>query len=207
VVARDAGAVRRGRAPAAGVAGGGAGRRGRRLAERILPGRRGTAGEPAMKTRLVGIAAALAVLALPSVAQADAITANCTTSAGMGACSTDWYRTSVTVSFVLPAGSSNPQGCGDQTVSPDTAGVTLTGAVVVSGSPQCCVLNVPTKIDATPPTVTASAARAPDSNGWYNHAVGVGFSGTDSLSGVASCTSATYGGPDNGSASVSGTCT
>src|SRR5262249_1832941 len=86
-------------------------------------------------------------------------------------------------------------------------GVTLTCTVVVSGSPQCCVLHVPIKIDATPPTVTASAARAPDSNGWYNHAVGVGFSGTDSLSGVASCTSATYGGPDNGSASVAGTCT
>jgi hypothetical protein len=63
------------------------------------------------------------------------------------------------------------------------------------------------KRDATPPTAAGAAARAPDSNGWYNHAVGVSFSGTDNLSGIASCTSTTYGGPDNGSASVPGTCT
>src|SRR5207247_7707330 len=62
------------------------------------------------------------------------------------------------------------------------------------------------KYDGTPPNVTASAARAPDSNGWYNHAVGVGFAGTDSPSGIDSCTSATYSGPDDGGASVSGSC-
>src|SRR5262249_21346376 len=118
-----------------------------------------------------------------------------------------WYRADVTVSFVLPGGSSNPQGCGDQSVSTDTPGVTFTCTVVVSGFPSCCILRITVKRDATPPSANGSAERAPDSNAWDNHAVGVNFSGTDNLSGIASCTSTSYGGPDNGSASVSGTCT
>jgi hypothetical protein len=60
--------------------------------------------------------------------------------------------------------------------------------------------------DATPPAVTASPARGPDAGGWYNHPVAVSFSGTDGGSGLDSCTSATYGGPDGDSASVSGSC-
>jgi hypothetical protein len=61
--------------------------------------------------------------------------------------------------------------------------------------------------DATAPSVNAAPARAPDANGWYNHAVAVGFSGSDGVSGVGSCTSASYGGPDSAGASVSGSCT
>jgi hypothetical protein len=61
------------------------------------------------------------------------------------------------------------------------------------------------KRDATAPTVSGgSASRGPDRNGWYNHAVGISFNGTDATSGIASCTSASYGGPDSGSASFSG---
>ena len=64
----------------------------------------------------------------------------------------------------------------------------------------------PFQYDATPPTVSSSPARGADSNGWYNHPVGVAFSGTDAISGVDSCSGATtYSGPDTGSASVAGT--
>jgi hypothetical protein len=64
------------------------------------------------------------------------------------------------------------------------------------------------KIDATPPTgVTAHFSRAPDYNGWYNHPVSISWSGTDVTSGIASCSSATYQGPANGSATVGGGCT
>ena len=57
------------------------------------------------------------------------------------------------------------------------------------------------------PLVTAaSPARAPDYNGWYNHPVAFSFSGTDGGSGLASCSVATYNGPDNGSAAVGGSC-
>jgi hypothetical protein len=64
------------------------------------------------------------------------------------------------------------------------------------------------KIDTDAPSVTsAGAARPPDSGEWYNHAVAFGFGGTDATSGIASCSSTTYGGPDTASGSVSGTCT
>ncbi len=64
------------------------------------------------------------------------------------------------------------------------------------------------KYDATAPSASASVARAPDANGWYNHAVAVSFSGSDSGSGIGSCSSGTsYSGPDTSGATVSGSCT
>ena len=63
------------------------------------------------------------------------------------------------------------------------------------------------RVDKTPPIVTGSQpARGADANGWYNHAVGVSFAGSDLTSGVASCTATTYGGPDSSAANVQGTC-
>jgi hypothetical protein len=158
--------------------------------------------------KFVLLAAVIAItLALPAAARADGITATCTSSGVAEACSTGWYTSDVTVSFTLPAGSSNPQGCGNQTISSDTAGVTITCTVAVTGS-QCCRLDVTIKRDATPPTVSSLAPqRGPDANGWYNHPVQVAAAGTASVSGVASCTSTTYSGPDSSSASVSGSCT
>lgn len=161
-----------------------------------------------MRRPLVTLALALVTLALPAAARADGIAATCTTPAGTAPCNdATWYTTDVTVSFVLPAGSSNPQGCGNQTISTDTAGYPITCTVTVSGT-QCCRLDVTIKRDATPPTATGIAAeRGPDANGWYNHAVGVTVTGSDATSGIASCSSVTYSGPDSASASVSGTCT
>jgi hypothetical protein len=66
---------------------------------------------------------------------------------------------------------------------------------------------VTVRIDKTAPTASGGASRGPDSNGWYNHPVSFGFSGTDAVSGIASCSSPTYGGGDGASVSVSGTCT
>lgn len=161
-----------------------------------------------MKRLVLVLTVVCITVVLPAAANADVITANCTAAGVTAACSdSHWYASDVTVSFVLPAGSSNPQGCGNVTISTDTAGQGITCTVSVSGS-QCCRLDVTIKRDATPPTATAvTAQRAPDSNGWYNHAVQVATTGTDATSGIASCTSPTYSGPDSGSASVSGTCT
>lgn len=47
------------------------------------------------------------------------------------------------------------------------------------------------RIDTTPPTVTATQTPAPNANGWNNTDVTVAGNGTDSLSGIASCTSIT----------------
>jgi hypothetical protein len=64
------------------------------------------------------------------------------------------------------------------------------------------------KIDATAPTgITAIASRPPDHKGWYNHPVVIRWSGTDATSGIATCASLTYHGPDSGAATVDGGCT
>lgn len=63
------------------------------------------------------------------------------------------------------------------------------------------------KIDATPPTVTASLSRPPDFHGWYNHPVTVRWNGTDAVSGIAGCSSVTYQGPTSPAATANGGCT
>jgi hypothetical protein len=83
-----------------------------------------------------------------------------------------------------------------------TASVTCTDNAGNVSAPRSLTF----QYDATPPSVSPAPARAADSNGWYNHGVDVAFQGSDSVSGVDSCTSGSYAGPDNASASVSGTC-
>ena len=62
--------------------------------------------------------------------------------------------------------------------------------------------------DDTPPNVTGTPAdRGPDHNGWYTHPVTFNFLGTDATSGIAACSHLTYGGPDDGTASLKGSCT
>jgi hypothetical protein len=64
------------------------------------------------------------------------------------------------------------------------------------------------KYDATAPSATVAADRTPDHNGWYNHAVTATWSGSDNLSGIASCTSPdTHSTGDTATGSFSGTCT
>ncbi len=62
-------------------------------------------------------------------------------------------------------------------------------------------------IDKTPPTVHAVPSRPPNASGWYTKPVSFTFEGTDAISGIATCSSTAYSGPDKDNASVSGTCT
>jgi hypothetical protein len=61
--------------------------------------------------------------------------------------------------------------------------------------------------DTQPPRVSGSPDRPPDLNGWYNHPVRVTFGGIDSLSGLGSCTSGVFSGPDTRHEKIGGTCT
>ena len=62
-------------------------------------------------------------------------------------------------------------------------------------------------IDRTPPQVLApQLSRAADRSSWFNRPVSMSFQGSDKTSGVASCSSATYGGPDGAGMSISGSC-
>jgi hypothetical protein len=61
--------------------------------------------------------------------------------------------------------------------------------------------------DTVPPSVTAAvASRPPDYAGWYTHAVTFAAQGADSTSGLLSCDSAEYRGPDAANATFSVGC-
>jgi hypothetical protein len=159
-----------------------------------------------MRLGLAAAAAVVLVCTVPAAARAaDPVTASCTTPSGTGPCGTGWYTTDVTVNFTINGGT-DPQGCGGGTVNTDTPKQEFDCTVHVDGS-QIVGVAVVIKRDATPPTVgSVTLARSPDSNGWYNHPVQVTASGSDATSGIASCTSDTYSGPDSASASVTATC-
>jgi hypothetical protein len=127
----------------------------------------------------------------------------------------DWYRGNSRGNFVVVHWTvSDPEspilstsGCEAAVrVNGPSAGTTRACTAVSDGGSHTATTRL-IKIDATPPAVTARASRSPDSNGWYNHAVGVAFVGTDGMAGVGGCSAERYAGPDNARAVVSGTCT
>jgi hypothetical protein len=122
-----------------------------------------------------------------------------------------WYTTAVRLKWIILNG--NPVGGSctkamEVVISIDTPGQRYDCKVesydnnVLKATTQEITL----KVDKTPPAVTAAAARPPDFAGWYRSPVTVGFAGTDAMSGVESCSSTTYAGPDTAGVNVSGTC-
>ena len=53
---------------------------------------------------------------------------------------------------------------------------------------------------------SANADRAADAGGFYNHPLTATWTGVDATSGIASCTSTPYSGPDGTGISLTGTC-
>jgi hypothetical protein len=119
--------------------------------------------------------------------------------------SNGWYRSNVTVNWVFDPLPDSSSGCDAVTISVDTPGRHLTCSANWGGIHIDYPLTI--KIDRAAPAVRGVAARPPDSNGWYNHAVGIAFSGSDGMSGIAGCSAKTYAGPDSSRAVVPGTCT
>jgi len=119
-----------------------------------------------------------------------------------------WYHSPVGVSFSGNDGLSGIRSCTALTYSgPDSGAAAASGTCTDQAGNVSNPLTFRLSYDATAPLVTGGqAARSADSNGWYNHDVGVAFSGSDGTSGVQSCTATAYRGPDDGSASVPGTC-
>ena len=119
-----------------------------------------------------------------------------------------WYVTNATVSWLVTDPESiilETQGCDTKTLTADTAGTTLTCRAVSDGGET--TVNKTFRIDKTAPAANAFLSRGADANGWYNHALTVGFSGGDAMSGLQSCSPpASYGGPDSANAAVGGSC-
>ncbi|HEV3478929.1 MAG TPA: hypothetical protein VG144_05720 [Gaiellaceae bacterium] len=117
-----------------------------------------------------------------------------------------WYNHDVSVAFGGADATSGLASCSPT----QTYGGPDTGSASVAGSCRdqagnLAAVSFPLAYDETPPQATPSA-RAPDANGWFNHAVTVTFQGADATSGVATCTQLTYAGPDDSSVALSGTC-
>ena len=96
------------------------------------------------------------------------------------------------------------EGCDARLIQFDTVNTDFTCHAWWSDGDSSATVHI--HRDATPPTVTVTPDRAPDANGWYNHAVAFAYTGADPTSGVAACSRVAYAGPDNQNASVTGTC-
>jgi hypothetical protein len=117
-----------------------------------------------------------------------------------------WFRSNVTVTWSYDkSGVTGTTGCGPTTVSNDTTGATVTCTVNYGG--PFYGNSVTVRKDSTPPSVTAALARGPDVEGWYTSPVAATFSGDGGPSGISSCTSGTYSGPDGPAVTLSGSCT
>jgi hypothetical protein len=89
---------------------------------------------------------------------------------------------------------------------PDSGSASVSGTCTDNAGNVSAGKTLSFQYDATAPDVSPAPGRAADANGWYNHPVDVAFQGTDAVSGIDTCTSASYSRPDDGSASVAGTC-
>jgi hypothetical protein len=161
------------------------------------------------RTRLVLAATAILAglaFAAPTAQAAPIITFQC--SPAPADC-LDWYRTNVTLTWTVQPADATRFGCANRTYNADTPpGGTDATCRAVDTNGQAASIELKIKRDATPPVVIGgSPARAADANGWYNRDVLLTFKGADQSSGIAACTTTTYGGPDSAAASVTGTCT
>lgn len=116
-----------------------------------------------------------------------------------------WYRSNVTINWAY-VGAERTEGCNAVTLSVDTLGTKVICSAWNDTEGTFVSKSVTIKLDKTVPVVAPVAERLPDANGWYNRPVAVAFSGGDATSGIASCSSLRYSGPDNAGASVVGSC-
>ena len=166
-----------------------------------------------MKRLLVGLTTLSVILVLSSDAFAQtvySVTPNCDTPAGRDTCDR-WYTDSmVSLSWSHEPGGGGPvSGCDSPTFTNETVPVwrqckwswtTQTGEVTITQ-------RVWIGIDRMPPEVLGlQPDRAPDFNGWFNHPVQLTFQGRDATSGISSCTSTTYSGPDAVGVPIAGSC-
>ena len=155
---------------------------------------------PAPRSPLVALVALVALAALPSAAFALSATPSCTP----GGCS-GWHTGPVRVAWTVSDDANYSQSCDVTTISAE--GITRRVCSVSADGTNYVSSSVSIQIDGTAPVVTgATTSREAEPSGWFRAPVDVTFAGTDATSGIASCTTATYAGPDGPSVSLTGTC-
>src|SRR5262245_6779933 len=107
-----------------------------------------------------------------------------------------WDNSPVGITFTGSDATSGIAGCsGPSYGGPDTASASFSGTCTDNaGNVSGPASFGPIRYDATPPSVSISLSRGPDSGNWYNHPVDFSASGSDNLSGIASCSSGTIPG-------------
>jgi hypothetical protein len=157
------------------------------------------------------LAAAGAMLLAPTAMALPVITPKVFGTAG----DNGWYRSNVTVNWTVVDDQGLPivstQGCDPTTLTNDTppSGTKLTCSATSQIDPMTTVTRsgfVVVSIDRVAPGAITAAPDSPDNGGWFNHAVQVSWAGTDGGSGIASCTSTPYSGPDATGISLTGSC-
>jgi len=137
-------------------------------------------------------------------AHANEVNANCDTTSGRDSCRR-WYRTPwVSLTWeVIPGGGMIAEGCQNEVFT--TEGLRARSCKVIWPTTE---VKTPVwiGIDRTPPALAPRTSRPPDYNGWFNQPVGFRFQGQDATSGIRSCSSGTYGGPDGAGVVVRGSC-
>src|ERR687898_557570 len=156
---------------------------------------------------IVAVAVVIAGLSGPATAHAQEVVANCDFPFGRDHCNR-WYTTPwVSVSWQLDPGGMIVSGCSANTFTAETTPVEQRCTVSWSNSTEVRK-TVWIGIDRTPPSVVSfTPERPPDHNGWFNHPVSLTFQGTDSVSGIASCSSTIFAGPEGQDIPVRGACT
>ena len=116
-----------------------------------------------------------------------------------------WYTSDVSVSWNVtdPESTFTSTGCDTTNITADTAGTTLTCSATSAGGTSSQSVTI--KRDATAPTISGSAAPAPNGAGWNNTDVAVSFTCNDNLSGIASCGPDATLSTEGAAQSVSGT--
>ncbi|HEY2938287.1 MAG TPA: hypothetical protein VGJ27_00595 [Gaiellaceae bacterium] len=122
--------------------------------------------------------------------------------------SNGWYNHSLTIAWSGSDATSGIASCTSAGYSgPDSASVTRSGSCTDNAGNTSTLVSFGFKYDATAPGVAVAADRGPDANGWYNHPFSITWSGSDTMSGIAGCSSLGYSGPDTGGAAPNGSCT
>jgi hypothetical protein len=159
--------------------------------------------------RLVVVVAVMGVCGcgLATSAQAQSVTASCDTPPSQRDACDRWYTTPwVSLSWQWAPGGMVVSGCSTGSFTTEMPPEKRSCTVQWSGA--TVARDVWIGIDRTPPQLVAIAPDRPaDYNGWFNRPVGLAFQGADPTSGVASCSSTSYGGPDGLGVPIGGSCT